>query len=159
MSTRTHKPLPSAERLRELFSYDPETGVVTVQKTTPNRKAGTTAGALQKSGYLAVSVDNKAYMLHRIIWLLHYNEDPSDNVIDHIDHDRTNNRIDNLRLVSNQQNLFNRKSAKGFTRKPGGKFMAQIMLDGKGYCLGRYTCPLMARLAYEDAKSELHKIS
>lgn len=96
----------TAERVRELLNYDPETGVFT--RRTRGRgiplhgRAGSNAGA----GYLHMRVEGCTYMLHRLAWLHYYGEWPKHN-IDHIDRDRSNNAIQNLRDVRqtiNKQN-------------------------------------------------------
>ena len=144
----------------EMFSYDPETGVVTrILTTSPRALSGAVVGSLTKAGYLTVHIYGRSLLLHRLIWKLSYGKDPGGMLIDHINRDRTDNRLSNLRLVSAQQNLFN-KQAKGYSYdKIRGKYLACIGKDNRFINLGYYDCPLMARLAYEDAKSELHKIS
>lgn len=60
------------------------------------------------SGYYKVNYNNSSYAAHRIVWLLHNQEIDTDSVVDHIDNDRTNNKISNLRLVSSSENSYNR---------------------------------------------------
>lgn len=152
------KALPSYERLHELFSYDKDTGYLTRNASGGNRKAGSTVGYNNGKGYLMTSVDGCYYMVHRIIWLMATGNDPGTQEVDHINRDQSDNRLDNLRCVTRQQNEFN-KSFKGVSYfKPSGKYKAQIQVDRKVIYLGLYDCPLMARMAYEDAKKTLHKI-
>ena len=70
--------------------------------------AGTEAGSLHKSGYLHVSFDGKKHKLHRLIWEYHNGSQP-EGVIDHINGDKADNRIENLRDVSQQTNCQNMK--------------------------------------------------
>ena len=80
-----------------------------------------------------------------------YGEDPENLFIDHINRDRSDNRICNLRLATNQQNQGNRK-CKGFSwDKKSKKWAARIKVNGKSKYLGAFECPLLARLAYEKA--------
>lgn len=96
------------ERLKELFRYDPETGILTRRITRNyNAKAGDIVGCADKKGYLLAGVDGKTSKVHRIIWMLTYGYWP--NIIDHIDGDKTNNAISNLRDVTNALNLKNSK--------------------------------------------------
>jgi len=77
--------------------------------------------------------------------------------IDHKDRNTLNNNIDNLRIVSQQQNNFNRRDVKGFT-KVGNKFKASIVLNGKRYNLGLYPTRELAHNAYLKAKQIYHLI-
>jgi len=82
----------------------------------------------------------------------------SSNCIDHINHSRTDNSIENLRVVTNQQNHFNRSNVKGYTwSKRDSKWRAQIMLNQKNKHLGLFEKEEDARAAYLDAKKIYHK--
>jgi hypothetical protein len=100
------KELPPVEVLRELLDYNQESGVVTYTKSAGSRKKGDVAGTPRR-GYLTLKVGGETYSLHRLIWMMFYGEDPGDYEIDHIDRNKSNNRIDNLRLVDRSQNCFN----------------------------------------------------
>jgi HNH endonuclease len=112
--------LPSVDELRRIFEYDPETGLVTWRVDRFNRlrrcvaKAGETAGAFHH-GYRLISLgrrEDRAYFhAHRIAWKLFYGEEPPGQ-IDHIDRDRGNNAIANLRAASQLGNAANRSLAK-----------------------------------------------
>jgi hypothetical protein len=77
--------------------------------------------------------------------------------IDHINGDKTDNRITNLREVTNQQNQFNRKTAKGFT-KNGNGFAARVHINGETIRLGTFETQTEAHQAYIDAKKIYHII-
>ena len=85
------------------------------------------------SGYLNIWIENKYYYAHRVIYkAFHQDWNLYDLLeIDHINRDKTDNRIENLRLVSHQQNQFN-KNTKGYTIVKYG-FRAYIYLNGKKY--------------------------
>ena len=88
--------------LKELFSYHPDGYLIR------NRNGKAVESALHKGHrYARISVKNKAYAVHRIVFLWHHGYLPQ--VTDHIDNDRLNNRIENLREVTHQQNSFNKK--------------------------------------------------
>ena len=58
-------------------------------------------------GYVAIKINKKSYKLHRVAWLIYYGEDPQDLEIDHINRDKSDNRVSNLRLVDRSTNCFN----------------------------------------------------
>lgn len=118
------KPLPSQSLLDSLLSYDPETGVLSFKKRLPNTDAS--FGASERTlaawnaryaevpitnrvgdGYVCVTISGQKYPAHRIIWKMVHGADPL--TIDHIDGDKTNNRLENLRNVSDLENQHNRK--------------------------------------------------
>lgn len=119
------RPLPSQEKLNMLLSYDAQTGgltwnsrdISTFQETGTrpaswlwkhwqSKMAGKPAGSIQK-GYARCCVDSENYLAHRVIWKMVNGTDPLQ--IDHIDGNKSNNRMENLRDVSHQVNAKNRK--------------------------------------------------
>ena len=102
------KPLPSVEVLRNLFAYDPESGVLT--RNTGKHK-GHVGKHVTKNGYIRFNIRHNGksnlYLAHRVIWALYYGEDPGENEIDHINRNRSDNRIENLRLVDRTEQLAN----------------------------------------------------
>jgi hypothetical protein len=149
------KPIPP--EIKDYLSYDPETGKCTWIKATCNRvKVGSEAGNLNPDGYLAVGFKGTTYKNHRVAWYLHYGEDAGDLQIDHMNHDRADNRITNLRLATNQQNGQNTGSLGVTYHRSSKTWIAQIGLQGKKYHLGCYSCPLLAGIDYLAVKSILH---
>lgn len=110
--TASYKPLPPLERLQELFDYNPETGHLIRRVDRGPARAGSIAGCLAQHlaqhGYLFVRIDYELYTCHRIAWRMHYGEDPLEKEIDHIDGNRQNNKIANLRLADKSQNMSNK---------------------------------------------------
>ena len=93
--------------LNEVFEY--KLGCLYWLKCPPCRvKPGDLAGSVTKDGYLAVRFQRKLLMVHRVIWELVHGVIPEGMEVDHIDHNRTNNFITNLRLVSASDNQKNR---------------------------------------------------
>ena len=134
------------DKLKELYSYDKDTGVFTRRiDVTYNAKAGDVAGSKLTNGYLALSVNGKQYLAHRMAWLYTYGELPDDS-IDHINHDKTDNRIENLREVTQQGNARNAlmqsnntSGCRGVTWcKTKHRWKARIKIDGKDKALGSY---------------------
>jgi hypothetical protein len=87
-------------QVKHLFDYNPETGKLT------RKKSGKTVGNLNHRGYFNIGINYKVYLVHRIIWLYVHGYFP-ENDIDHIDRNRLNNQISNLREVSKQCNARN----------------------------------------------------
>ena len=121
-------------------------------------------GNVSKStGYRRVEINNKSYSYHRVVYFIHnqkwkIHDSSTDNSIDHIDRNPLHNNIENLRVVTNQQNLWN-QNAKGYCfDRASGKYKAQICVDYKLKHLGYFMSEQAAGSAYLEAKSSLHHI-
>ena len=118
-------------------------------------------GCVEKTGYLVITINGKQYYQHRIVWLLVSGSWPV-NQIDHIDGNRKNNSIANLRQATPSQNQENRKcqNKTGYSgvtfHKKTNKWQAQIKKRGISYYLGLFDSVESAHAAYVDAKKELH---
>ena len=132
-------------RLKEVLNYDPETGVFTWKIGRPKAPKGGVAGYLNWKGYWIVCVDRVKYRAHRLAWFYVYGCMP-DGQIDHINHEKLDNRISNLRVVSNKVNHRNMGKPSNNTSgvvgvswfKTRNKWVARIR-DGKVYrCLGYF---------------------
>ena len=121
---------------------------------------GTAAGHLHKqTGYVRVGVCGKQYGVHRIVWELCHNKFiPLGYQIDHIDGDRSNNDIDNLRLVTSQQNKWNLKECKGWVYADGN-YQARIKLNGKVIVLGHFDNAEDASACYWREKPKYHSMA
>lgn len=97
--------MPTQKRIRELFNY--RDGKLIRKITIGSGVAGSEAGTSHNSGYRAAIVDGKRYMVHRLIWVYHNGEMKPDTFIDHINHVRHDNRLENLRCVTHRINLRN----------------------------------------------------
>ena len=121
---------------------------------------GTRRGA-GTGGYKAISINNKHKALHRVIYYAHNQEwnisdNSKNNYIDHIDGDIANNDIRNLRVVTSQQNSFNKRSKGYYWNKCAKKWMAQIGLNKKYKNLGCFDSEEEAHNAYLEAKKKYH---
>ena len=141
-------PLPTQKRLKEIFDYNPENGCLYWKKT------GRLADSHDSKGYKIVKLDDVSYLQHRLVWMIVYGEDPGSLFIDHINRIPDDNRAENLRLATMSQNKCNAIWSGIYKR--GLRWRAQIKHHGKKIQLGTFDCPLVARLAYLDAKQELH---
>ena len=149
------------ERLKQILFYNPESGEFTrVKSQSWNAKIGSIAGCIGSRGYLRISVNGKLYQSHRLAWLYAYGEFP-ENDIDHINGDKTDNRLLNLRTATRQENLRNtlmqkdnRTGYKG-VKKNGSGYIARIMINGVQLNLGTYPTPEIAHSVYQK-EAKLH---
>jgi hypothetical protein len=132
---KTPSRLPSLDKLRELFTYDPESGKIFWKvNRRSNKLLGAEAGYYNPKGYRLIKVtENKvttAYMAARIAYALHHGTDPYPNDVDHINRNPGDNRINNLRIVSRSDNNKNRRSwcsaGEKYIHRQGKKFVVEI---------------------------------
>jgi len=147
-------------RVRFLLSFNEESGdfhwKVPRQGTRKDKKAG----CVGSDGYWSICIDGALYKGHRLAWLYVYGEWPSDQ-IDHINGNRLDNKISNLRIVTQNQNQQNRKpnrngtGVKGVSKIKNG-FSAQIGHNGQKTYLGFFKTKEEAGAAYVKAAQKLH---
>lgn len=154
----------SADRVRELLSYDPITGSFTWLVKRPHVEIGQIAGHMGIGGYWTLKIDGQIYKAHRIAWLFQTGTWPSSE-IDHINGHRADNSWINLRLATHSQNQANgrmyRNNKCGFkgvspTYTPPGRFRARIRKDGTERSLGVFLTAEEAHRAYVEAAKILH---
>lgn len=161
------KPLPdsslAASRLRELFEYRPETGeFVRLVTRSATARAGQKAGCLRPEGYMTIMIDRVPYQSHRLAWLYVTGDWPPAD-LDHINGNRSDNRIANLRPASRSQNNANAKlrsdnksGSKGVSWDAGrNRWHAQIRAHGKQHHLGRFHSKEEAQAAYATAAKRM----
>ena len=158
----------TAELVRELFEYVPETGALTRKvRTAQSVRVGDRADKPWKPGCndecLRVTIKNGKFLAHRIVWL-HQTGNWPENSIDHINGNRMDNRIENLRDVPHAVNMQNRrtpskrsKSGVQGVSRIGKKWRASITVNWKVRRLGMFDTPEAAHEAYLKAKRELHE--
>lgn len=150
------------ELLLSLFLYDPVTGRLQHKANRRRVKVGTYADSTRRAdGYrqVALRLDGKQYQLkaHRVAWILAHGAIPHGMQIDHINGIRDDNRLCNLRLVTQRENDQNRRKARGYSWNKGcSKWEAYIRVDGVLRHLGLFTTETAARAAYLKAKARYH---
>lgn len=145
----------TAEYLRTLLAYDPDTGEFTwrVNHSNGDKRIGTVAGYRLSQGHWRIKIARVAYMAHRLAWLYMTGEWPRAQ-IDHINLVRDDNRWHNLRQATpsqnkaNQHRLKNNKSGLKGVSMNHGKWRASLKIDGVSKHLGSFNCPAAAHLAY-----------
>ncbi|MCK4830546.1 HNH endonuclease [bacterium] len=133
------------ERLKEMFNYNPETGLFMRLIGVKGGRKGAISGFLQTNGYLQVRIDGRAYLSHRLACLYMTGRWPK-NQMDHINHIRTDNRWSNLREATQQENLKNKSMQKNnksgvngvHWRKSNNKWRSKIIVNRKELYLGEY---------------------
>ena len=143
----------TANRLKELISYEPDTGFFRWAKKRPRCRVGDVTGCLMKTGYICIRVDNTLYTAHRLAWLYMTGAWPQDQ-IDHVNGNRTDNRWGNLREATNMENAHNRRkrvnNKSGITgvRRENSKWLAEIKVNYRPMRLGLFDTPEEAEAAY-----------
>jgi len=141
---KLNDPGVSQSDLQRMFVYDPDTGVFTRRVSCRNRKAGSVAGHICTSGYWQITLNGRFLMAHRLAWLYVYGHWPN-GILDHINRERADNRICNLRLADRSVNQINAKTrsdntcgARGVMRTRTGKYVAYAVVARKYSHGGHY---------------------
>ena len=160
--------LPSCDIVHQMLLYDPSTGAFTWkargQLTWDKRFAGQPAGWRHSTGCLVLTLDYVPYRAHRIAWLCVYGE-PVPEIIDHIDGNKLNNSISNLRAATKSQNAVNSQKTKGASgvrgveiarrQKGPDRYHARIGYRGSSISLGTFDAMEDAVEAYQSATIRL----
>lgn len=152
------------ERLLDLLSYDADKGGFQWKHSRSGAALGVPAGHVEKNGYARIKLDHKRYLVHRLVWFWWTEEWPV-NVIDHIDGNRNNNKIENLRDVTRSVNSQNMRSASARNKSCGYLgvsssrygWKATINVGGKNRHLGYFGTPDLAYAKYLSAKRIHHE--
>lgn len=147
--------------LRTRLDYDADTGEFrwTITPLNPVRIRGRVAGTVAKRGYFVVTLLGYKHYAHRLAWLHVHGEWPATE-IDHINGDKTDNRMANLRVVTKQENMLNQKRAHsrsasgilGASFKPGHGWSANLRAFGKTHRIGYFKTAEAAHAAYMETK-------
>lgn len=151
------------EELRERLDFCPSTGLISWKKSRYRNRIGQVTNSLDSRGYVQIKVCGRVIKGHRLAWALHYGEWPNQD-IDHINGVRHDNRIENLREVSNALNCQNKRAPlpgnkTGFlgVTYQAGAYRATVTLNRKQHHLGRFATAEAAHAAYLAGKRKLHE--
>ena len=154
----------SINELKEILDYDPNTGIFTWKvNIAKNKFAGSIAGNVNNNGYYVITLYRKTYSAHRLAWFYVYGNWPIKD-IDHINGNRIDNRIINLRECNQSENQQNRKinknNSSGYIgvsyHKKEKKWRSRIKVNNKLINLGSFDTPELAHEKYLEAKKEYH---
>ena len=154
----------TAERLRELLAYDPETGIFTWKTTMGSRAvAGQQTDSLDDHGYVRIRVDKRLYRAHRLAVLYMSGSFPPADV-DHINLNRADNRWKNLRNATRTINARNTSLRSDSTsgaknvswHKASGKWLVNIAVEGKSKYIGVFADKEIAAQAAAEARRKYH---
>lgn len=152
------------DELKSMLSYCPETGIFTWTKHHAKQvKIGSEAGWLGNDGYRHIQLLGKNYLTHRLAWFYTYGRWPT-HQIDHINRNRADNRLCNLREATCAQNAWNTEHAR--RTRPGGRgshfhlatglWLSSITANGKKIYLGYFQTSEEAAAAYAEAAKTIH---
>jgi len=147
----------TAEKAREVLSYDPDTGLFTWLERRRRSDAGSQAGSVHTSGYRRIGVRGSLVYAHRLAWVMHHGREP-EGEIDHLNGNRDDNRIANLRDVKPQLNKQNRRSSglPGVKAANSGKWRAVIKFGGSTIASTGFDTEEEASALYLELKKRLH---
>lgn len=151
--------------LKQILDYNPDTGIFTWKINKGGKaKCGTIANSIDSKGYIRIQINNKRNSAHRLAWLYIYGSFPN-NMIDHINGNKIDNRIYNLREATVNENQYNRKvpinntsGIKGvYFDKSRNKWVAELKCNSKKIHIGRFNDIELAQIAINEARNKYHK--
>lgn len=142
----------TAEALRAMYHYDTETGVFTRLARKKSGRPLKHQGRRHDRQYHRINIDGKMYLAHRLAWLYVHGEWPQYE-IDHIDGDKSNNAIVNLRDVDHAFNQQNWKGSRSGVKRNGNKWSSYIQVNRCQRYLGMFRTEEDAAAAYHTAKA------
>jgi hypothetical protein len=150
------------EDIGDYVRYDGKNLYWTVDRK-PYKSLGKISGSVSENGYMRLMFRGKKYLSHRVIWFLVNKEQPPE-YLDHINNDRLDNRIENLRAVSSKQNTYNTvlnikntSGVKGVSwHKHTGKWQARMRINDKEQYLGIFDNIEDAERVMKETREKIH---
>lgn len=150
------------EKLQEMLNYDPQTGIFVWRVDRGKARKGAPAGRRNDCGYIIIRINGRGYRAHRLAWLWTDGNWPSSD-LDHINGNRSDNRVANLREATRAQNNMNARlrgdnktGFKGvFFNKQNRRWQARVTKDGRQIHAGCFDTAEQAHAAYYEA-AKLH---
>ena len=154
------KPTPLKSRIHDLLTY--QEGKLLWKKSGNGRNVGDEAGMVTEKGYRRIKVDGKMHMAHRLVWAYHFNEVPD--CLDHIDEDKLNNSVINLRPATKAENgcnithrRNNKSGVKGvYWANREQKWAAELSINKQIKRLGYFDDIELADLVVTEARNKYH---
>lgn len=154
------KPLPNLAYLNTILDYNPDTGELRWKVKRASANIGDVAGYLSNNAYKKITINNIEYNYHRICYYMGTNINPNDKLVDHIDGNKTNNILSNLRIATHSQNSSNCKKYitnttghKGIQwRKNRNKWLVMLTINYKRITVGHFNTIEEAQKARYDAE-------
>jgi hypothetical protein len=149
-------------QVSDYISYDPDTGVLTWKKEWKGKKVGDVAGFVDQHGYRNIVFNGQTHKAHRLAWKLVHGTWPK-KLIDHINQNKDDNRLCNLRECDHQENSWNRKKQRNNTSGMKGvtwneknqRWVAQIKDHGVPVYLGSFKNKVDAGFAYQTYAAKM----
>lgn len=151
----------SQARLHELFDYKDGQLIWKISRGGKAQK-GSVAGRKVKHNYTQIEVDRKTYYLHRLVFIYHNGYCPK--VIDHIDGNPANNKLENLREATLSENQMNSKISKNNStgmknvnwNTEANKYRVELSVNGRNKFIGYFDDPELAELVAIEARDKYH---
>jgi hypothetical protein len=151
------------DTLKDMFDYREDGNLIRKHATMGNGNyAGKTVGWADNKGYVSTKIHGASYRVHRLIWMWHYGELPEQ--LDHINGCKSDNRIENLRLASNSENMMNRKTFKNNSSGCKGvswhqknqKWFVYVDVNKRRKNIGYFDDLELAELVATEAREKYH---
>jgi len=137
------------QQIKEFFDY--QDGMLYWKNGRSGIKTdGSEAGCIHHTGYRVITVNSKSYKVHRLIWVMFNGDIPNGLLVDHVDRNISNNKIENLRLLTKSMNARNRGAKGVYYDASRNKWVAQASVNNTNVALGRFDTREAAEAEYKS---------